>query len=97
MAWFGLEEEEQIAVFLRLLVIGKETFLEFEAVCKVVGDFILLRSSQYRVRDKARSKAWSAPLPMPCGSESAGLSVSRGSAHPFPGRSSSWIATRSWP
>jgi len=57
VAWFGLEEEEQIAVFLCLLVIGKETFLEFEAVCKVVGDFILLQSSQYRVRDKTRSKA----------------------------------------
>jgi hypothetical protein len=43
VAWFGLEEEEQVAVFLRLVVIGKEAFLEFEAVTKVVGDFILLQ------------------------------------------------------
>jgi hypothetical protein len=43
VAWFGLEEEEQVAVFLRLVVVGKEAFLEFEAVAKVVCDFILLQ------------------------------------------------------
>lgn len=48
MAWLRLEEEEQVAVLLRLLVVGKEAFLEFEAVSQVVGDFILLRDSQYR-------------------------------------------------
>ena len=50
VTWFGLEEEQQVAVFLRLLVVGKEAFLEFEAVCKVVGDFILLQWSVQRGR-----------------------------------------------
>lgn len=27
VAWFGLEEEEQISVLLRLLVVGEEAFL----------------------------------------------------------------------
>lgn len=47
---FGLEEEQQVAVFLRLLVVGEEAFLEFEAVGKVVGDFILLQWSVQRGR-----------------------------------------------
>lgn len=45
MPRFGLEEEEQVAVFLRLFVVGEEAFLEFEAVCEVVCDFVLLRVS----------------------------------------------------
>jgi len=94
MAWLRLEEEEQVAVLLRLLVVGKEAFLEFEAVSQVVGDFILLQDSQYK---RGVCAALGAPLPMPCGSGSAGLFASRDSAHPFPGRSSSWTATRSWP
>lgn len=48
MAWLGLKQKEQVAVLLRLLVVGKEAFLEFEAVSQVVGDFILLQDSQYR-------------------------------------------------
>ena len=47
---FRLQEEKEVAVFLRLLVVGKEAFLEFEAVCKVVGDFILLQWSVQRGR-----------------------------------------------
>ena len=47
---FCLQEKQEIAVFLRLLVVGKEAFLEFEAVGKVVGDFILLQWSVQRGR-----------------------------------------------
>ena len=47
---FRLQEEKEVAVFLRLLVVGKEAFLEVEAVCKVVGDFILLQWSVQRGR-----------------------------------------------
>jgi hypothetical protein len=47
VAGFRLEEEEQVAVLLRLVVVGEEALLEFEAVSKVVGDFILLQASQY--------------------------------------------------
>jgi len=39
---FGLEEEEQIAVFLRLFVVGEEALLQLQAFGKVVGDFVLL-------------------------------------------------------
>jgi hypothetical protein len=39
---FGLEEEEQVAVFLGLFVVWEEALLQFEAVCQVVCDFVLL-------------------------------------------------------
>jgi hypothetical protein len=46
---FGLEEKEQVAVLLCLFVVGEEAFLQFEAVCEVVCDFVLLGCSQYQV------------------------------------------------
>ena len=55
MARFGLEEEEQVAVFLRLFVVGEEAFLEFEAVCKVVGDFVLLDMSVVITQTRRRA------------------------------------------
>ena len=39
---FGLQEEEQIAVFLRLFVVGEEALLQLEAISKVICDFVLL-------------------------------------------------------
>lgn len=39
----GLEEEEEVPVFLRLVVVGKEALLQVEAFFEVAGDFILLR------------------------------------------------------
>ena len=45
VSWFGLEEEEQIAVFLCLFVVREEALLQFEAVCQVVCDFVLLLQS----------------------------------------------------
>lgn len=41
---FGLEEKQQVAVFLSLFVVGEEAFLEFDAVRKVICDFILLHT-----------------------------------------------------
>lgn len=38
-----LEQKEQISVFLRLLVVGKEAFLEFGRFVEVVRNFILLQ------------------------------------------------------
>ena len=40
----GLEEEEEIAIFLRLVIIGEEALLEIIRIFKVTGDFILLPS-----------------------------------------------------
>jgi hypothetical protein len=48
---FGLEEKEQVAVLLCLFVVREETFLQFEAVCQVVCDFVLLHTvSHSRIR-----------------------------------------------
>lgn len=42
VARLRLEEEEQVAVFLCLIVIGKETFLKFHAFLEMTGNFVLL-------------------------------------------------------
>jgi hypothetical protein len=44
MSWFGLEHEEQVAIFLGLFVIGKRSFLDFGSVIEVAGYFILLET-----------------------------------------------------
>lgn len=62
-----LEQEQKIAVFLCLFIVGEEAFLQFGSLVEMTGNFVLLF-------------AWSAlanikfvlpcvPLPMPCGSE----------------------------
>ena len=38
----GLEQEEQVSVFLCLLIVGEEAFLKFARVFEVVCDFVLL-------------------------------------------------------
>jgi hypothetical protein len=43
VSWLGLEEKEQVAVFLSLFVVWEEAFLQFEAFCEVVCDFVLLQ------------------------------------------------------
>ena len=43
--WFGLEQKQQVAIFLCLFVIWEKPFLEFKAVCEMVCDFVLLRVS----------------------------------------------------
>jgi hypothetical protein len=65
VSWFGLEEEEQVAVFLCLFVVGEEALLQFEAVCQVICDFILLLQS---VPVANKSEFNRAPLPTPCDS-----------------------------
>ena len=42
MTRLGLEQEEQVAIFLSLFVIGEEALLEIESVLEMVGYFILL-------------------------------------------------------
>jgi hypothetical protein len=44
MSWFGLEKEQQIAVFLCLFIVWEEALLQFEAICEVVCHFILLHT-----------------------------------------------------
>lgn len=38
----GLQEEQQVAVLLCLVVVGKETFLQLHAIFEVARDFVLL-------------------------------------------------------
>jgi hypothetical protein len=42
--WLGLEEEEKIAVLLRLIVVGKEALLELGGFIEVACDLVLLNS-----------------------------------------------------
>ena len=66
MSWLGLEEKEQVAVFLSLFVVWEEAFLQFEAFCEMVCDFVLLQTRQFLVDVRGPK---SAPLPTPCDSE----------------------------
>lgn len=43
MSRLGLQKEQQISIFLRLLVIREETFLQISSIFKMACDFILLR------------------------------------------------------
>lgn len=38
-----MEEEEQVAIFLGLLIVGKEPLLEVCGIFQVTGNFVLLR------------------------------------------------------
>lgn len=42
MPWLGLEQEQEVAIFLSLLVIGEEAFLQITSILKMAGDFVLL-------------------------------------------------------
>jgi hypothetical protein len=42
----GLQEEEQVAVLLRLVVVGEEAFLQFCGFIEVTRDFVLLSMGQ---------------------------------------------------
>jgi hypothetical protein len=42
MAWFRLKEKEQVAVLLRLVVVGKESFLKVGSILEMTSDFVLL-------------------------------------------------------
>ena len=55
MTGFGLEEEEQVSVFLGLVVVGEEAFLGVDVV-EMAGDFILLEEFSYFVTECAESK-----------------------------------------
>ena len=46
MFWLGLEEEQQVAVFLRLVVVRECTLGEFIGFVKVVGNFVALSWGQ---------------------------------------------------
>jgi len=39
---FGLEEEEEVAIFLGLVIIGEEAFLNVCSIIEMAGDLILL-------------------------------------------------------
>ncbi len=42
MPRFRLQKKQQIAVFLSLLIIGEESFLQFGGVVQVAGNLVLL-------------------------------------------------------
>lgn len=38
-----LQKKQQVAVFLRLIIIGEDTFLDFSSIFEMTGDFVLLQ------------------------------------------------------
>lgn len=42
VSWFRLEEKQQVAISLCLLIVGERSLLQFESIFKVAGDFVLL-------------------------------------------------------
>jgi hypothetical protein len=46
VARFGLEKEEEVAIFLRLFVVWEETFLRIDSVIKAVRNLVLLTDRQ---------------------------------------------------
>lgn len=42
VSWFRLQQEQQVAVFLCLLVVGERSFLQFKSILQVACDFVLL-------------------------------------------------------
>lgn len=42
MAGLGLQQKEQIAIFLGALIVGKETLLRVGGIIEMTGNFILL-------------------------------------------------------
>jgi len=43
MPWFGLEEEEEISVSLRFLIVGEESFLHVCCIFKMARNLVLLQ------------------------------------------------------
>jgi hypothetical protein len=41
----GLQKKQEVAVFLRLVVVGKDTLLHLESILEMARDFILLQIS----------------------------------------------------
>ena len=61
----GLQEEQQVAVLLSLVVVGEEAFLQLHAFFEVARDFVLLCMVSWGLYSAV---CGSVPLPAPCGS-----------------------------
>lgn len=44
MSWLGLQEKQEVAIFLSLVIVGEEAFLHLGGVLQMAGNFILLLS-----------------------------------------------------
>jgi hypothetical protein len=42
VSWFGLKKEQEVSIFLRLLVIREKSFLDFSRIIEMAGNLILL-------------------------------------------------------
>ncbi len=49
MSRLGLQEKQEISVFLCLVVVGKEAFLHVSCIFEVAGNFVLLALGQFSV------------------------------------------------
>jgi hypothetical protein len=70
MPRLGLQQEQQVAVLLRLVVVGENAFLHLGGIFKMACDFVLLEY-QKSAKTKARTpkdKLGDIPPPEPCDS-----------------------------
>jgi hypothetical protein len=105
MTRLGLQEEQEVAIFLGSFVIGKESFLWIGGIIEVACDFVLLQKgcvsnmelspplSETEIGNQEPIALL--PLPAPFGSGSTAQFANRDIAHPSPKRSSSSTETRS--
>ena len=103
MARLGLQQEEQVSIFLCLFVVWEIPLLKLGGVVEVVLYFFALYQhiiSMFHietVEPDSRGIVVDIPPQAPCGSGSAAQCASRDSVHPSRGRSSSLTETKSWP
>lgn len=96
VAGFGLKQKQQVSILLGLLVVRKESLLQFRRIIEMAGDFILLFLGVIIRVLAARDRA-GLPLLAPYGFESAMRCGSPDISHPSRERNSSSIARISWP
>ena len=95
VAWFGLQEEEEVAIFLSFFVVGERSLLHVDRILKMACDFVLLPTWSVPMVSHLQ-RLLDIPLRVPFGFESEGRFWSRDISHPSRGRSFSWTGWISW-
>lgn len=93
MPGLRLKQEQEVAIFLRLLIVGEETLLQVRGIFQMGCNFVLLPHaliSTFQIRGMDNC----APPPRPSGFGSRAQSSNPNIAHPSPVQSSSWTDSR---
>lgn len=93
MSRLGLKQKQEVAIFLRLLIVGKEAFLQVRCILEMGCHFVLLLHALVSAV-KLRGFHDCAPPPRPCDFGSRARSVNPNIAHLSPVQSSSSTDSR---